>query len=480
MGLEVACITLFPFIWEKIVASKPDTFTTTILLLIGLGFFFVSFIKRILPPLSEVIFLKVINHTIQDLRLRTVKQAHTIALKQFEGYHVAGILSGFNRFVQTCRTLMHAALLHILPASIKVLTLSIALTRAHRYCYTISFMLIVIFVALFWKLLPNYLQAKKEGWSSTDCAVISVDESLRSSAFIRFKLTEHVSFLTNIFHQEAKAWEKYNWAYYLLRTVKDALFYFFATIVFLCLLWEYNHNRLPLSKVVLIHTLLCSLYAQIGAFLADIRKLQGGIVDVVQTIDFLCLPTQKKEGILPAAIQPSLELSGIHFSYTTDQALLKDINLTIQYGVKLGISGQSGSGKSTLCQILVGLLSPSSGTVLLENQPIGNINPDAIGQIVCYLPQHFLGSQVKTLNSECIKSFYSGGESQLNLLEEVLKHPPQIIILDETFNQMDEANALTMLDRIVLAVPTVVLVTHNRKLLDKMTTVLTLKNNRLG
>lgn len=480
MGLEVACITLFPFIWEKIVASKPDTFTTPILLLIGLGLFFVSFIKRILPPLSEVIFLKVINHAIQDLRLRTVKQAHSIALKQFEGYNIAGILSGFNRFAQTCRTLMHVALLHILPASIKVFTLSIALIRAHHYCYTILFMLIVIFVSLFWKLLPHYLQAKKGGWSCTDCAVISVDESLRSSAFIRFKLTEHLNALVKTFHQEAKAWEKYNWAYYLFRTVKDAIFYFFATIVFLCLLWEYNHNRLPLSKVVLIYTLLFSLYTQIGAFLADIRKLQGGIVDVVNTIDFLYLPTQKKEGILPPSIQPAIELSGVNFSYTTDQPLLEDINLTIKHGDKVGISGRSGSGKSTLCQILVGLLPPHSGAVLLKNQPIGNISPDAIGLLVCYLPQHFLGSQVKILDTACIKSFYSGGESQLNLLEEVLKHPPQIIVLDETFNQMDKANALAMLDRIVLAVPTVVLVAHNRKLLDRMTTVLALKNNRLG
>ncbi|TDG95386.1 ABC transporter ATP-binding protein/permease [Cardinium endosymbiont of Culicoides punctatus] len=479
MGIEVACTTLFPFIWEKIVASKPDTFTTSILLFIGLGLFGVSFIKKTLPPLSEVIFLKVINHTIKDLRFRTVKQAHSIPLKQFEEYNIAGILSGFNRFAQTCRIFMHAALLHVLPAFAKVITLSIALIRAHHYCYVIVVMLAVTFFVLFKKLFPNYLRAKEDGWHCTDCAVISADESLRSSAFIRFKCKEHLKFLESIFHQEADAWGRFNWAYYLLRISKDGIFYVFATSIFLSLLCEYSHYRLPLSKVVLIYTLLFSLYNQIGTFLADIRKLQGGIVDVVDTIDFLCLPIQKKEGVLPETTQPSIQLSNVGFNYNPNQKLLENINLTIKHGDKIGISGQSGSGKSTLCQMLIGLLTPHDGTVLLGDQPINNIDSDIIGKLLCYLPQHFLGTQVKVVGNTCIKHFYSGGESQLKLLEEVLKDQPKIIVLDETFNQMDDANALVMLDRIVIDVPTVVLVTHNRKLLDKMHVVVTLKNGKV-
>ena len=58
--------------------------------------------------------------------------------------------------------------------------------------------------------------------------------------------------------------------------------------------------------------------------------------------------------------------------HTSGQALqvLKEINLNIEEGELLGISGVSGSGKSTLLHILGGLDSPSAGNVFFEGQDI--------------------------------------------------------------------------------------------------------------
>lgn len=64
-----------------------------------------------------------------------------------------------------------------------------------------------------------------------------------------------------------------------------------------------------------------------------------------------------------------IEVSNISFAYN-DQAVLKDVNLSIHKGDYLGIVGSNGSGKTTLLRIILGLLSPQSGSVKLFGKDI--------------------------------------------------------------------------------------------------------------
>ena len=62
------------------------------------------------------------------------------------------------------------------------------------------------------------------------------------------------------------------------------------------------------------------------------------------------------------------ELKNISFKYSNDQQeILKNINLTIKRGDKIGIIGKSGAGKTTLVDIILGLLDQSQGSKLLNN-----------------------------------------------------------------------------------------------------------------
>lgn len=53
-----------------------------------------------------------------------------------------------------------------------------------------------------------------------------------------------------------------------------------------------------------------------------------------------------------------------------ERVALRDVNLEIEAGERIGILGPTGSGKSTLVQHLAGLLRPTAGRVLLEGTPI--------------------------------------------------------------------------------------------------------------
>ena len=61
-----------------------------------------------------------------------------------------------------------------------------------------------------------------------------------------------------------------------------------------------------------------------------------------------------------------IKFKNLSFSYNQHKVVLKDINLTISKGDKVGIIGETGGGKSTIINLLMGLLEPTSGNIFVD------------------------------------------------------------------------------------------------------------------
>jgi len=100
----------------------------------------------------------------------------------------------------------------------------------------------------------------------------------------------------------------------------------------------------------------------INTFYADIacKPTASPIAPCPNEFDNSTIPTFK-----------SIEFKDVSFAYqgSTNQSLA-NINLTIKSGLKIGIVGPSGSGKSTFANLLLGLLSPTKGTILVDQMDI--------------------------------------------------------------------------------------------------------------
>ena len=69
----------------------------------------------------------------------------------------------------------------------------------------------------------------------------------------------------------------------------------------------------------------------------------------------------------------TLEAKNLSFGYHQREhhPVLKDVNLTIHPGERVGLVGPSGQGKTTLCKLLAGYERPDRGQVLLDGKPLG-------------------------------------------------------------------------------------------------------------
>ena len=93
-----------------------------------------------------------------------------------------------------------------------------------------------------------------------------------------------------------------------------------------------------------------------------------------------------------------------------DKKVLKDINLTITRGKIIGLLGKNGTGKSTLIKLINDLLTPTSGTILVNGKEIGVESK----KIIAYLPERTYLDKTMTVDKviKYFSEFYDNFDSE--------------------------------------------------------------------
>jgi putative ABC transport system ATP-binding protein len=200
---------------------------------------------------------------------------------------------------------------------------------------------------------------------------------------------------------------------------------------------------------------------------------------------------------------PILRCESVSRTYRSgdrDLTVLKDISFSLEPGGFVAILGPSGSGKTTLLGLLAGLDRPSSGTIHLDGQNIGELTEDArarlrvekIGfvfqsfQLIPTLtaqenvqvPLELRGDPAAAVRSRELlsrvglsgrehhyPSQLSGGEQQRVALARGFGIRPKLLFADEPTGNLDAATGATIIDLMVQLnqdyETTLVLVTHD-------------------
>jgi len=162
-----------------------------------------------------------------------------------------------------------------------------------------------------------------------------------------------------------------------------------------------------------------------------------------------------------------------------NRPLFADVSVTIADGDRLGVVGLNGSGKSTLLRMLAGALRPETGEVrrgrgvrvgfLAQNPtlPSGTVR-DAVGagwRGEAMLDRLGMSTLLDTPTNEL-----SGGQAKRTALAALLVDEYEVLILDEPTNHLD-LDAIRFLEEWLADYRGgLVLVTHDRHVLDKVTT----------
>ena len=153
-----------------------------------------------------------------------------------------------------------------------------------------------------------------------------------------------------------------------------------------------------------------------------------------------------------------------------DTEILKNININLEKNKIYGFEGKNGSGKTVLFKMICGFIAPSSGKILINNKQIGKDidfpekcgilieSPGFIDRFSAYKNLKLLADINRTISDteikkwmdfydlefnskKKVKNFSLGMKQKLGLIQAFMEEP-NILILDEPMNALDEKSVI--------------------------------------
>lgn len=255
---------------------------------------------------------------------------------------------------------------------------------------------------------------------------------------------------------------------------------------------------------------LLPVMQQIFQSWSTIRGNQGALIHILSyldqpvsgdMIDATC-------GVIP--FKEEIKFDNVSFGYAIGSPLIvRDVNLVIKKGSRVGFIGATGSGKSTLLDLLMGLLKPTAGEILVDGVSISGKNCRPWQSHVAHVPQSIyladcsiieniaFGLPIKEVNltrikevcdqariSEWIESLQngyetiigergvsiSGGQRQrIGIARALYKKNVDVIIFDEATSALDVDTESAVMDSIQTLSKdlTILIIAHRLSTLEK-------------
>jgi ABC transport system ATP-binding/permease protein len=176
------------------------------------------------------------------------------------------------------------------------------------------------------------------------------------------------------------------------------------------------------------------------------------------------------------------------------RTLFQNLNLTLSPGIRMGLMGANGSGKTTLLKILAGELTPDEGTIRRADrlrivsfaQDRGahldpglslrrTLCPEGDSLIFRGRPIHVAGWAKRFLfrddQMETPIARLSGGERARVMIARLMLAPADVLLLDEPTNDLDIPTLEVLEDSLLDFAGAMVVVSHDRYLLDRVSTI---------
>lgn len=214
-------------------------------------------------------------------------------------------------------------------------------------------------------------------------------------------------------------------------------------------------------------------------------------------------------------IKHSICIRNLQFGYGSESTIFDNLTVDITQGSVTAVIGESGAGKSTLLKIMAGLYSPRNGSFIIDGKEIMHENRNMFYSNMYYLPQEAIVFSATIYENMVL---YSGGEANEHTCREILKKfglldvimslpagiytkissgnpvlssgqlqrlmlcrallsPKDIILLDEPTANLDDFNAMLTINALLSTDKTIVLSTHDTKMLHLFENIIDLDKN---
>ena len=335
-----------------------------------------------------------------DLRRRVYHHLQRLSLKYYDTHQIGNMLSTITSDVSTVQSFASSALLGILVDSLTILGM-LGLMFYLNFDFALVAVgvtpILLLFVAHFKKAVKKATHEVRKHQSDMVAVVQQGLESERAvKAFGREDWEEQR--LERVSHETVEAALK-------ARRVKSLLSPFVTVTVALCtafVLWRGATLALAGAMTVGSLTVFLSYLSKFFKPVQDLAKMTNtiaqasvGLERIRSILETDTVIPQKPDARRPSALIGEIVFEKVAFSYDPEAPVLREINLMIKPGQRVGLCGPTGSGKSTVLSLIPRFYDPTNGRILIDGIDVTDYQLDGLRQQIGFVLQDtvlFLGT----------------------------------------------------------------------------------------
>jgi ABC-type bacteriocin/lantibiotic exporter with double-glycine peptidase domain len=513
--LSVAqALSLFPFaLIVKYLFDSVLSQGDTKMLLLGLAVAVALVVVNSLITLANrAVSLRMIKSIVCEIRERLL---HKVLFLNSAYYAQEDLDRVHTQIVQDTERLdnMTASLLtQLLPGVFIVSGLSVVLMYMNVSLFFVLFLILPL-LYLVGRLISKKLKKSVKQFHD-DFSIFSKGISfvLNFSELIKISSAEEKEFASQklTLKKLESSSRKVAWIASAYNTVQGNIFVVGAIVVLLFGGLQVINGDTTVGALISFYVLLNIVSSHLKTVIGAVPALIEGSASLAALMPILQNENEEASAQKTTHFQDSIHLQNIDFAYD-NHLVLKNINLEIKKYKVVGIFGPSGSGKSTLIKLILGVYSAKSGQVLIDGINIKELNLFEYRKKIGVLPQEplffpgsirenlmygledlsddvliemckkcrihdFISSLPQGYDSDLGNSAkkISGGQKQRIAIARALLRNPEILILDEPDNNLDEATTLEIIENIKAMKITTIVISHNSFVLPYVDQVLKL------
>jgi ATP-binding cassette, subfamily B, bacterial PglK len=390
----------------------------------------------------------------------------------------------------------------------------------------ITLIVLSLFLFLLTRLSKNKIsilgKIRNKSYSEVNSSLIEVYNSFRE-----LKIYSNVDFYINNYLKYnmnfATAQKNIDFFGGITRNIFELIIIFFFSLAFIITGFELNLNFLPTVGIfVFTFFRLYPSFTRIS-FLKTIINSNTNSIDIL--LDIQNFKVEKlidnKQTSKKFSFNQKIHIENASFGYERNQLIIKNLDLHINKGDIIGISGNNGSGKTTLCNIILSVIVPLSGKVMIDEKYNTKDFLEEYRKIVSFIPQNIfllndtiinnitfnlkneefneekLNNIIKITGLESVNanlkkrsnSFIgengfnlSGGQRQRVAIARALYKDSQIVIMDEHTSALDNVTEKVLLEDMknLFKNKTIIIISHRKQVLNYCSKHYHLENGKLN
>ncbi len=478
-GVSLFCLSLLilptPLITRRIIDySLPNKNLKELLFLI-IVVFFLLLITKAITYFQGILFYKINTKIVLDIKMNLLKKINRLSLRTSKQFSTGYLISRINDDTGRLQSLFADTLVSMIK---DIFTFLVGITVIFFIHWKLAIISIIILPFFAWSAIyfSRRVRVLSQIYYENNAQTTSqLEEALNSTEISKLFLRFKYSLLR--YYIIAKRTFRSNITLGSVSILNSIVIGFISGLCPIIVIgyggYEIIQGKLTIGSLVAFNSFAGYLFGPTNRLVNFHVRIQKALTALKRIIEIIELPEEEIDEFfqIPEVIN-KIELNNINFSYREDMQIIKDFNLTLNKGDRIGIVGSSGSGKTTIIRLLTGLYLPNSGTfslngmyltpaqivslrkyiAVVEQEPFlfndtiyNNIrfsNPKATNDQIIEAAKNahadeFIKDMKNGYLSNVSNKTLSTGQKQRIMIARALVRNPKILILDEATSNID-------------------------------------------